>query len=157
MFYLNLFKKEISDLGLPKKYADLHGFFSLDKENITHLFGDSTSYDFSQLNKKFDVIFIDGDHTYKYVKNDTEKVFKHLVKENSIVVWHDYANNPEEIRPEVLVGILDGIPNACIDNLYHVSNTLCAIYINKKIDSTNLNPPVKPEKVFTVSSKARKI
>ena len=156
-YTLNLSKKEISNLGLPKKYADLHGFFSKGKENITHLFGDSTTYNFDQLNKKFDVIFIDGNHTYSYVKNDTEKIFKHLVKENSVVVWHDYANNPEEIRPEVLVGILDGIPNACIDNLYHVSNTLCAIYTNKKVKSKILNTPVEPENIFTVSSRLRKI
>ena len=107
-YTLNLSKKEILNLGLSKKYADLHGFFSREKENITHLFGDSLKYDFKSLNKKFDLIFIDGNHKYDYVKNDTQKVFKHLVKDNSIVIWHDYAYHPEKIRSEILAGILDG-------------------------------------------------
>jgi hypothetical protein len=38
-FTLNLSKQEISALGMAEKYANLHGFFSKGKENITHLFG----------------------------------------------------------------------------------------------------------------------
>ena len=153
-YTLNLSEKEISNLGLPKKYADLHGFFSKGIGNITHLLGDSLTYDFKSLNKKFDVIFIDGNHKYDYVKNDTEKVFKHLLKENSIVVWHDYAYNPELIRSETLAGILDGIPKQYKNNLYHVSNTMCAIYINKPIETISPNFPLKPEKVFKIEIKS---
>jgi predicted O-methyltransferase YrrM len=152
-FTLNLSKQEIFALEMPEKYADLHGFLSKGKENITHLFGNSLTYDFQGLNKKFDVIFIDGNHEYDYVKNDTEKVFKHLLKEDTIVVWHDYAYNPEKVRSEILAGILDGIPEHFKDNLYHVSNTMCAIYINKKLKTTAPDFPLKPEKVFKVSLK----
>jgi predicted O-methyltransferase YrrM len=152
-FTLNLSKQEISDLGMPEKYADLHGFFSKGKENITHLFGNSLTYDFQGLNKKFDVIFIDGNHKYDFVKNDTEKVFKHLLKENSIVVWHDYAYHPEKVRSEILAGILDGIPEHFKESLYHVSNTMCAIYINKELKTSAPDFPLKPEKTFKISLK----
>ncbi|QNM84266.1 class I SAM-dependent methyltransferase [Polaribacter pectinis] len=156
-YTLNLSKEQILELGLPKKYADLHGFYSKEKENITHLFGNSLTYDFGKLNKKFDVIFIDGNHKYDFVKNDTAKVFKHLMHENSIVIWHDYAYEPEKVRPEVLAGILDGIPEEYQDNLYHVSNTLCAIYTNKKIDSSIWNFPVKPNKFFSINATLKDI
>lgn len=156
-YTLNLSKKNILDLGLPVKYADLHGFYSKNQENITHLFGNSLTYDFGKLNKKFDVIFIDGNHKYNFVKNDTAKVFEHLIHENSIVIWHDYAYDPEKVRPEVLAGILDGIPEQYIKNLYHVSNTLCAIYTNKKIESSILNFPIKPEKYFSINATLNKI
>ena len=150
-FTLNLSKQEISDFGMPEKYADLHGFFSKGKENITHLYGNSLTYDFKNLDKKFDVVFIDGNHKYDFVKNDTEKVFKHLLKQNTIVVWHDYAYNPEKVRSEILAGILDGIPEHCKRNLYHVSNTLCAVYINMELKTSEPDFPLSPEKVFKVN------
>jgi hypothetical protein len=91
------------------------------------------------------------------VKNDTEKVFKHLVKENSIVIWHDYAYNPEHIRSEILAGILAGVPKEVQNKLYHVSNTMCAIYINKKLTTTLPDFPLKPEKVFRVAIKTTEL
>lgn len=151
-YTLNLSKKEITDLGLSEKYADLHGFFSKKTENIMHLFGNSISFDFEQLQKKFDLIFIDGNHTYEFVKKDTESVFKHLVHENSIVVWHDYAFHPEKVRYEVLAGILDGIPPTKKENLYHVSNTMCAIYYPKKTKHFLEEYPIKPNKKFKITA-----
>jgi len=40
--------------------------------------------------KKFDLIFIDGGHTYNDVKHDFEK-FKHYCKEEGIIAFHDYG------------------------------------------------------------------
>lgn len=156
-FTLNLSNKEILDLGMPKAYADLHGFFSKEISNVRHLYGDSLKYPFEKLNQKFDLIFIDGNHTYDFVKNDTKKVFEHLVKEDTIVVWHDYAFHPEKVRPEVLLGILDGVPAELKENLYHVSNSMCAIYTKKKLESTAFCNPVKPRKVFEVSAKLKQL
>jgi hypothetical protein len=81
------------------------------------------------LNKKFDLVFIDGDHHYEMVKNDTEKVLRYLAHERTIVVWHDYARNPETVRWEVLAGILSGCQPGLHQNIYHVAHTLCAVYI----------------------------
>lgn len=152
-YTLNLSKEDIKKNGLPKKYANLHGFYSKNKRNINHIFGDSMTYNFKNLTKKFDVIFIDGNHKYDFVKNDTKKIFKHLTHKDSIVVWHDYAFDPETIRHEVLAGILDGIPSVLKGNLYHVSNTLCAIYLPKKVKSKIDDFPIKPIKKFVVSVK----
>lgn len=151
-YTLNLPKEEILNLGLSEKYANLHGFFSKEVENITHLFGDSTSFNFEELQKKFDLVFIDGNHTYEYVKKDTESVFKHLLHKNSIVVWHDYAFNPENVRSEVLAGILAGIPSDKRENLYHVSNTMCAIYYPKEIKHSLEEYPIRPNKRFKVKA-----
>jgi predicted O-methyltransferase YrrM len=156
-YTLNLSKEEILSLGLNEKYADLHGFFSKGKENIHHLTGNSLTYDFKSLNKKFDVVFIDGDHRYEYVKSDTENVFKHLLHDQSIVVWHDYAYNPEKLRPEVLAGILDGIPAAFRKYLYHTSNTMCAIFIRQNFSLSVLESPIKPDKIFKVKIESQSI
>ncbi|QEC69030.1 class I SAM-dependent methyltransferase [Panacibacter ginsenosidivorans] len=156
-YTLNLSKEEIISLGLGEKYADLHGFFSKGKENIKHITGNSLTYDFKSVHKKFDLIFIDGDHRNEYVKNDTQKIFEHLIHEKSIVVWHDYAYNPEKYRPEVLAGILDGIPVAFRKNLYHVSNTMCAIFIREQFPASVLQSPVTPDKTFKIKIESRSI
>ena len=156
-YTLNLSKDEMLRMDLPKEYAKLHGFFSKDKKNITHLLGNSLTYNYQALNKKFDLIFIDGNHKYAYVKNDTKKIFKHLVKENTIVVWHDYAYNPEKIRHEILAGILDALPKKLHKNLYHVSNTMCAIYTTKKLKSIPFQSIVKPNNNFKINIKMNKL
>jgi hypothetical protein len=126
------------------------GYFSKALENVVHLSGNSMDFDFAGLNRKFDVIFIDGDHHYEHVKNDTQQVFRHLVHKESVVVWHDYAFHPEKIRYEVLAGILDGTDPAIHDEIYHVSQTKCAVYLKKKIRGKILDPPVEPDEFFEI-------
>jgi hypothetical protein len=126
---LNLSKEEIIGLGLSERYADLHGFFSKGRSNIRHWEGNSRDFDYSQLEGPYDLVFIDGDHSYPMVKSDTEKVFAHLLHKDSIVVWHDYGASPEKIRYEVFAGIWDGVPEEERKYLYQVSNTKCAVYL----------------------------
>jgi predicted O-methyltransferase YrrM len=156
-YTLNLSKQELLKLGLDEKYADLHGFFSKNKKNITHLIGNSMTYDFASLNKKFDLIFIDGNHHYDFVKNDTAKVFEHLIHENSVIVWHDYAYAPEKLRPEVMSAILDGTPQIFRKNLYQVSNSMCAIFTRKSFKTEVFSPLSKPALKFEVQMEVKKI
>ncbi len=156
-YTLNLPEEEMKKSGLTEDYINQHAFFSKNILNIIHLKGNSKTYDFAGLNKKFDLIFIDGDHHYDLVKNDTKKVFEFLTHDNSIVVWHDYAYNPETIRYEVLAGILDGTSLEIHKNIYHVSNTLSAVFMNKKLEGKTLETPAKPDKYFEVSLKMKKI
>ena len=132
-------------------------FFQKKNPAIIHLQGNSLTYDFSKLNKKFDVIFIDGDHHYESVKADTENVFKHLVHDKSIVIWHDYAYNPEKVRPELMAAILDGTPKDKKAKVYHVSNTLCAIYINESFATTELKEYNIPSKVFEITIESKSL
>lgn len=157
-YTLNLSAEEIIQLGNNKKYAEMHGFYSKGNPKITHLEGNSHFFDFKALGKTFDLIFIDGDHHYVSVKNDSQKIFEHLTHENSIVVWHDYTFNPEHIRSEVLLGILDGVPEKFHKNLYHVSNTMCAVFIPddyfvKTQATKKLSYPNTPETIFQIDVK----
>jgi len=72
-------------------------------------------------------------------------------------VWHDYAYNPEKLRPEVLAGILDGIPAAFRKYLYHTSNTMCAIFIRQNFSLSVLESPIKPDKIFKVKIESQSI
>lgn len=149
-YTLNLSKEEILAMGLKEIYADLHGFFSKKKDNIKHITGNSKTYDFKGLNKKFDLVFIDGDHHYDAIKSDTENVFKHLLHDKSIVVWHDYAYTPERYRPEVMAAILDGTPAEFHKNIYHVSNTMSAVFIRENFNAKEMDTPTVPSKTFKV-------
>ena len=74
--------------------------------NVTQLTGDSLSFSFAAFGKKADVIFVDGDHRYEFVKNDTIMVFRHLVHDRTVVIWHDYTDGSGNVRYEVMSGIL---------------------------------------------------
>ena len=77
-------------------------------------------------------------------------VFNHLVHEKSIVVWHDYAWQPGDVRYETLAAILAGIPTVCKDKLYAVRNTMCAVYF--PFQTKNYPPSVvsRKEEAFTI-------
>ena len=117
---------------------------------IKQIYANSFKFEFSTLNKKFDLIFVDGDHSYNAVKSDTANVFKLLRNENSVIVWHDYGYNPEKPRYSTIAGILDGLPEEARNYVYHVSNTMCAIYTKKSFNSVIIDPPTYPEKTFSI-------
>lgn len=61
---------------------------------ITQVFCDSTKFDTAARRQKHDFIFVDGDHEYDFVKNDTAKAFE-MLKPGGAIVWHDYAPKKE--------------------------------------------------------------
>lgn len=152
----NLSAEDIAAFGLDPMYAELHGVLSLKNPKILHLEGNSKTFDFSSLNRKYDLIFIDGDHSYEMVKNDTEKVFADLVHEDTVVVWHDYAFNPEKVRYEVFMGIMDGLPAEYRKNVYHVKNTMCGVFIRKEFKTAKFQRFNNQPYLFDVNIKLKK-
>ncbi len=155
-FTLCLTDNEMERRGVDNKIIAMHGMFSNKLKNVTQLKGDSRAFDFSSLGRKFDLIFIDGDHHYDYVLQDTKNVLKHLVHENSIIVWHDYGNTPEDVRFEVLAAILDGTGKEFHSKIFHVGHTKCAVMTNRVLESKKPAFPVVPESYFEVNLKKKK-
>jgi predicted O-methyltransferase YrrM len=139
------------ELITDKTEASLVGFFSRGNNKIKQIYGNSLTFNYAGLNKKFDVVFIDGDHHYESVNSDTANVFKHLLNKDSIVIWHDYGYDPVTPRHEVMAAIIDGTPEQMRKNLYHVSNTMCAIYTNKQLPVMTLAQARIPAIKFKVS------
>jgi predicted O-methyltransferase YrrM len=154
---LSLGDEDMKKIGWGGKFIEVQRFFSKSIQNITHIEGNSRTFDYSKLNKKFDLIFVDGDHSYEGVKIDTQNVFKLLKDENSIIVWHDYAPTYEIIDNEVFAGILDGTSKENQKHLYHVSNTFCAIYTKQNFKTNKLDFPTVPNKKFKLTIEAQKI
>jgi hypothetical protein len=133
------------------KYKEVMGLFSKNLKNVKQLYGDSTTFNFAGLNKKFDVVFIDADHHYSAIKSDSSKVLNNIVHEKSTIIWHDYCIDPASPRFQTLAAILDGLPSNLHKNLYQVSNSLCAIYTTRSLPSKELQSPAIPNKKFKVS------
>jgi predicted O-methyltransferase YrrM len=156
-FSLNLSDETMRRMGMDEDYINMHRFFSKDIPNITHLQADSQIFDFTSLNKKFDVIFLDGDHHTESITKDTQNAFRLLKDDNSIIVWHDYGLGTETTRFNVLAGILDGCPTENIKYLYRVSHTLCAIYTKKELKATYVKPNTKPGISFEMKLKMKRL
>lgn len=152
---LNLSGEEMNAMGWPEKYALQHGILSTKNPNILHLTGNTTTFDFRGLKKKYDLIFIDGDHTFDMVLSDTKKVFKELLHDNSIVVWHDYAYSAQKIRYEVFKAILDAVGEENHQHLYHPKNTMCAVYTKKRLPTTPFDEMQSPTKIFEINIKQK--
>jgi len=58
-------------------------------DNITQLIGDSLKFDFTPYYGKFDLIFIDGNHDYKFVKNDFLNSVKLLKPDGGWIIMDD--------------------------------------------------------------------
>lgn len=135
-YTLNLSDETMLEMGLNEKYVKMHRFYSEGVGNITHLFGDSQGFDYKSLNKKFDLVFIDGDHHAKAIEKDSKNIFSFLKNKDSIIVWHDAKIDPETLRFEVLMGIFNGMPQETHKYIYLVSNTLCAIYYPFEVETS---------------------
>jgi hypothetical protein len=57
---------------------------------IQGLYGDSANFDFSPFQGKIDLLFIDGAHSYEYVRNDTLRAGS-CCKPGGVIAWHDYG------------------------------------------------------------------
>ena len=156
---VTLSPEEMKARGFKPGFLDVDRIFSKNKPNITYYLHDSQTFDFGALNKKFDLISIDADNRYNSILQDTKTAFSLLKNDNSIIVWHNYSTELEndDVRQDVLAGILDGTPPGFHNNLYHVSNTICAIFIRGNFPTSMINFPSVPTKVFNVRIEAKKV
>jgi SAM-dependent methyltransferase len=102
------------------------------------------------LNRKYDVIHIDGDHSYEYAANDIEKVSSCL-HNNSILIIDDYQlPGVDQAIDELLSGELQFIPfmqghqatffhHQYQDLNYFLDNYICSNGINEFIEFRNVN------------------
>ena len=152
---LNLSREDVIALTGDERYAEAHASFSKNLPNVTHLQGNSQTFDFSPFRGQFDMVFIDGDHHYEAVLKDTRNAFDLLRDEQSVIVWHDYGYDPETIRWSVLQAIWEGTPAEKRPNLYHVANTMCALFIPGRLKAGKLIPNEIPGHYFEVGLKIK--
>ena len=85
------------------------------------------NFEIEKYRNKFDLIFIDGGHTYSVVKSDTEKSFDMLSK-NGIILWHDYVPGKKSAK-DVVKYIHELSSNK---KIFHLRNTSLCYFKNNK-------------------------
>ncbi len=118
---------EIKMYNIPE---EIFGYYSKENKNIHHIKCDSKSFDYKSYKKQFELVFVDGNHSYEYVKNDTKLALELLKDDNSVILWHDYILY-EEININVLAGILEALPVNEHCHLYNLRQSNLAIYCKK--------------------------
>jgi len=154
---LTLGVNEMKAKGFSQQIIDENGIFISKNSKISYIYSDSKVFNFKMLDKKFDLIFVDGEHGFKAVESDTRNVFALIKDANSNIIWHDYGYDTEDVRFEVLAAILSSLPKKEHSKLYHISNTMCAVYIENYNSKTYMtHKPTKADKFFSVEIKVRK-
>jgi predicted O-methyltransferase YrrM len=88
--------------------------------NIQLIFSDSREFNTEPLKGQMDLIFIDADHSYEMVENDTRKALE-LLRPGGTIVWHDYAPKTP--------GVYHFIERFSSDRpVFHIRNTALVVY-----------------------------
>ena len=81
---------EFTDQYLLQEWRRGEAFLeTAEADRIERLFGDSATFDYSRYEASIDVVYIDGSHSYSYVKNDTEAALR-MLGPRGVIVWDDY-------------------------------------------------------------------
>lgn len=89
---------------------------------IMGLWGDSMSFDYSPYDGKMDFVFVDANHSYAYVKKDTENAFQ-MLSPRGVILWHDY----DFIHPGVFK-LINEIAKK--KKIFYIERTRYALFIN---------------------------
>lgn len=100
-YTLDLPAEELGGAELPLDPADLKyvkkavsGELFLETPlapRIRQLFGDSARFDYGPYRGKMDLVFVDGAHSYEYVRTDSRNALELLRGGTGTILWHDYA------------------------------------------------------------------
>lgn len=73
------------------RQRDAYAFTGTPSEPRIHpLFGDSATFDFAPWERRVDLFFIDGAHSYAYVERDTASALR-CCRAGGVVAWHDFG------------------------------------------------------------------
>jgi len=126
------FDSNDKDLAIHSINSDKVYLSSEKNNSVIQIYCDSLEFNPDSIDHKFELILVDANHSYKYVKNDTEKALKMIKKEKSVILWHDY-NNPE--FPD-LSNYLDKLAANGLD-LYHIEETMLCVLMSNDIKPAN--------------------
>jgi len=134
---------KVTTLNLPPekdpRYAPYIGQFiktSPYRDRITQIFADAYEFDPSPYANQMDFIFIDADHSYKGVENDTKKALE-MLRPGGVIIWHDYAAK----SPGVYQFIRDFSKDRPV---FRIRNTCLVVYWDG-VDVNNFRPHPLPQ------------
>lgn len=105
---------------------------------IRQLYGDSATFDLSEFHNRIDFMFIDGSHSYDYVRTDSLNALK-LVRHGGVIVWHDYDTPHWHGLTRALNELHEQIPE--FRHIRHIEGTsLCILRRKPEVKDQDQNP-----------------
>ncbi len=105
-----------------------------ESERIMQLLGDSAVFDFSPYAGAVDLVFIDGSHSYSYVRSDTEAALG-MLSNRGVIVWDDYTHYPG------VYAYLNELSCALDRPIVHLLGTRFALYSRREMIKPPLESP----------------
>lgn len=94
-------------------------------QNVNQLYGDSKELEFIVPSEftwgKFDLVLVDGNHRYEYVKSDSE-IAGRIIRPGGCIILHDFNPTWEQTREEVIEGPFRFVMNDSHE-WTHIENT----------------------------------
>ena len=115
---------KIATLDIQKHNGGLAFEGRPEARQITDLVGDSRRFDFSPYESQCDFVFVDADHSYPCVCNDTEIAFR-LLKPGGVILRDDYVFDPR--FPECS-GVKKALEEMRRPGLFWISGTRFAVF-----------------------------
>ena len=97
--------------NIGKSYLELSEKYK-NTSNVKLFKSDSVAYLQSKPNNYYDIIYIDGDHTYNGVKNDITNAFN-KIKNGGYIMGHDYEMNMDKARTVYDFGTKKAVTEFC--------------------------------------------
>jgi len=127
VYTVDIFQEMAKDISVCQEYTvlprkEVGRAFKNRKTNIVQLFGDSRDpATYSVIDRKVDLAFIDGNHSFDAVIKDSQNVLR-LMKRKSFIFWHDFTSNFVSQVPEALGCLMveEGL------EIFHIKNTWLA-------------------------------
>jgi hypothetical protein len=94
---------------------------------IRQLHGDSRIFDFAPYGNNIDLILVDANHAYEFVKVDTDTAFK-LLKPGGVIVWDDYRWLDIHSECRGVTFCLNELQQS--RPVFHITGTRFAIYVD---------------------------
>jgi predicted O-methyltransferase YrrM len=92
-----------------------------ESERITQLWGDSATFDYGPYAGQMDFVYVDGAHSYEYVRSDSQRALE-LLTPRGTIVWDDYVTGPGVYE------YLGELAPSLDEPIYHLFDTRMAIY-----------------------------
>lgn len=89
-------RRAVDKALLESRYTDFLYQGTDVEDRVEQLYGDSKQFDESPYAGTCDMIFIDGAHSYSYIRSDTAKALR-MIRPGGVILWHDYRG--PHVRP----------------------------------------------------------
>jgi predicted O-methyltransferase YrrM len=127
IFTLDLPPSRQAEYGIHKFDVGFRYMGSGYEHKIHQLHGDTMTFDYASYEKSVDLVFIDANHTYDYVKVDTHNAFK-ILKRGGVIIWDDYVWN---VRQPGNSGVARLLNELSVDKkCFQIAGTRFGIYLD---------------------------